>query len=100
MYLGRIVELAPKEELFSRPSHPYTIALLESAPVFGRRAADIAEPAPDEDVGEEERQTTGCRYRARCRAALPECAVTEPALQLTADGHSVACHLFNATREE
>lgn len=93
MYLGKVVELAPKEALFNRPCHPYTADLLESAPVFGRRAGGAAGAAKDsaafEPAGPPE---CGCRYFPRCRVAMRECAETEPRLRAAADGHFVACH--------
>jgi oligopeptide/dipeptide ABC transporter ATP-binding protein len=91
MYLGTIVEEAPAEDLFRRPQHPYTRALLSAVPV------------PDPDV-RRERLTlhgeipspiavpSGCRLRGRCPLAQPVCA--EPvALREIAPGHRVACHL-------
>jgi oligopeptide/dipeptide ABC transporter ATP-binding protein len=99
MYLGKIVELAPKDALFKSPRHPYTIALLESAPVFGRRASAIPDEVRPEELTEEA-ASTGCRYRARCRMALPACALSEPSLTMASDGHWVACHRIQTDREE
>jgi oligopeptide transport system ATP-binding protein len=98
MYLGRIVELAPREELFARPQHPYTQALLSAAvvpdPVVQRTrtrvvlAGDIPSPlAPP----------SGCRFRTRCPLepeSAPRSTEEEPPLvDATGQGHLVACHL-------
>jgi oligopeptide transport system ATP-binding protein len=91
MYLGRIVELAPKIELFSRPMHPYTEALLAAAPSadLGRRtkkkiilAGDVPSPA---------KPPPGCHFHTRCPYADAACKVTSPPLVEVAPGHHVAC---------
>jgi oligopeptide/dipeptide ABC transporter ATP-binding protein len=89
MYLGKIVEIGTRDELFGNPCHPYTISLLESAPVFGRRARDEISTA-DEDAWMEAPPTEGCRFRPRCPHATPECA-EEPELKRREGGHAVAC---------
>jgi len=91
MYLGKVVELASRDELFDNPLHPYTAALLNSAPVFGRRETDTAEQTLYFE--DREPQAGGCRYWPRCPAALPECAHEEPELRMVSGGHAVACHL-------
>ena len=88
MYLGRIVEIGPAAELFARPRHPYTRALLAAAPRIG--AARVTEhftlqgEPPDPSHLPE-----GCRFRARCPLAVAGCAV-EPELEM-AEAHGVAC---------
>ncbi len=91
MYLGKIVELAESESLFSRPRHPYTEALLSS----------ILTPDPDAkggkiilagDIPDPVNPPAGCRFHTRCSYARKDCAALEPALRETSPGHSVACH--------
>lgn len=101
MYMGKVVEIAAKDALFSQPSHPYTAALLESAPVFGRRIKDTADAVrQDEPFDGEEQQTAGCRYAARCLKVLPECSLAEPPLRMISAGHAVACHRYASEKED
>jgi peptide/nickel transport system ATP-binding protein len=91
MYLGKVVETAPKKALFSKPLHPYTEALLSVIPVPDpelRRnrivlAGDVPSPA---------RPPPGCRFHTRCRLREAICEVQEPPLLDKGDGHLVACH--------
>ena len=91
MYLGQLVEKSPAAELFRRPAHPYTQALLSAIPV------------PDVDHRQERillkgelsspiNPKPGCRFAARCNFAKPECSKKEPELKEIAPGHLVACH--------
>ncbi len=93
MYLGRIVEIASARELYSRPLHPYTEALLSAVPVpnpkrNGKRIALQGEvPNPINPP-------TGCHFHPRCPIReLPICASERPELSTPASGHQVACHL-------
>jgi len=93
MYLGRIVELAAAEELYRKPRHPYTEALLSAVPTPDptvrkeriRLEGDIPNPI---------RPPSGCHFHTRCPIRqLPLCGTVRPELKQTADGHFVACHL-------
>ena len=94
MYLGRIVERAPAEELFSAPSHPYTQALLSAIP--------IPDPAVERtrkrlvlagDVPSPEKPPAGCHFHTRCPYVMDRCKSETPALLQRGVGHFVACHL-------
>ena len=91
MYLGKIVELATSADLYHRPSHPYTRALLSAIPVPDPEAARAAEPMQGEiptaiDI------PSGCRFRTRCPMATELCARVEPPLTDIGGGHLSACH--------
>ena len=91
MYLGRIIEVAPTEELFRNPRHPYTAGLLAAIPRMTPRDEDEA-PAVQGDPPSPLRLPTGCRFRTRCPLATQRCTREAPVLQ-AADGlHAVACH--------
>ena len=96
MYLGKIVEIAPREQLYSNPQHPYSKALLSASPdiaqatLGGRRerirlVGDVPSPV---------NPPSGCRFRTRCWKAQDICATVEPPLQATSNGRvgQVACH--------
>ena len=91
MYLGRIVELAPTKELFSRPSHPYTEALLSAVPVpdpkYQRKQIVLGG-----DVPSPINRPNGCHFHTRCPYAQERCKAEEPVLEEITPGHSVACH--------
>jgi oligopeptide/dipeptide ABC transporter ATP-binding protein len=91
MYLGKIVEEAPAEDLYVRPRHPYTRALLEAAP---RRdpAAAPARVLPGEPPSPV-RPPAGCPFHPRCPIAEAVCSREEPPLLAIEDGRRVACHL-------
>jgi peptide/nickel transport system ATP-binding protein len=92
MYLGKIVEIADRAALFSRPQHPYTEALLSAVPV----------PDPDAakqriilkgDVPSPINPPSGCRFHTRCPYAFERCLVEEPQMREVLPGQHVACHL-------
>ncbi|MDQ3919054.1 MAG: dipeptide ABC transporter ATP-binding protein [Acidobacteriota bacterium] len=90
MYLGRIVEVASAEELYARPLHPYTRALLSAIPVPdpARRRERIVLKG---DVPTPINPPAGCRFHTRCPEAIPECSRIDPDLREVAPGHTVAC---------
>jgi len=94
MYLGRIVEIAGRDELYRDPLHPYTKALLAAVPI----PDPVLEAARPQQVIAGEVPSVlnpprGCRFHPRCPMAEARCAEEEPQLRKTASGRSVACHL-------
>jgi len=96
MYLGRIVEIAEKSELFSNPRHPYTQALLASVPVADPRTRRL-KPLVDGDVPSPVNPPSGCAFHTRCRYAMERCKVERAALVEAAGRHQVACLLNEGT---
>lgn len=99
MYLGKVVELADKEELFSAAGHPYTKALMAAIPI------------PDTEVKRERviltgdvpsplNPPTGCRFHTRCPYAVKRCEEEEPELKTIRPGHYLACHLYEELRDK
>ena len=91
MYLGRIVESASTEEIFGRPNHPYTQALLAEVPRIEARKRRFT--AIKGEIPSPIDPPTGCHFHPRCPHAMPRCAVDVPALREIASGHKSACHL-------
>ncbi len=92
MYLGRLVELAEKKELFLRPLHPYTEALLSSVPsVKTKDRKRILLPG---EVPSPLNPPPGCRFHPRCPRIMPVCSAEDPALKEVSPGHLVACHVY------
>jgi peptide/nickel transport system ATP-binding protein len=92
MYLGKIVEIAPREQIFASPKHPYTKALLSAVPVPDptvRRTPIILKG----DVPSPINPPSGCRFHTRCPFVFDRCRTEEPELRQRAEGQWAACHL-------
>ena len=93
MYLGKIVEVATREEIFRNPLHPYTRALLQAIPIPDPSRARERQvlrgdpPSPSQPPA-------GCRFHTRCPSVVDPCPRVEPPLLEVAPGHWVACHLY------
>ena len=98
MYLGKIVEIASKKDLFADPKHPYTQALLSAIPipdpeiVVGQEMLEGEVPSPVDPP-------SGCRFHTRCKHAIDICKKDEPKDLVLGDDHIVACHLYNDKEE-
>lgn len=93
MYLGKLVEIAPKKELYSNPLHPYTQALLSAIPSVDptKRKERIILTG---DVPSPINLPDGCRFCSRCSKKINGCDVNEPELKEVSPGHFVSCHLY------
>jgi peptide/nickel transport system ATP-binding protein len=91
MYLGRVVETAKTEELFARPNHPYTQALLANVPTLESRKKTFA--LIKGEIPSPINPPTGCHFHPRCPHAMERCKAERPALKEMAPGHWSACHL-------
>lgn len=99
MYLGFLVETAPRDQLFARPRHPYTRALLSAAP-----SINPSRTRPEIELQGEVPSAlslpSGCCFRTRCPYAWNRCAQERPALRDMGDGQSVACHLTDEPQRD
>jgi peptide/nickel transport system ATP-binding protein len=95
MYLGRLVEIAPKAELFTQPRHPYTRMLLDAIPdihMSGRSRTPVQGEVPNPL-----NPPPGCSFHPRCPHASPRCKAERPALKHAA-GVQIACHAVEEGR--
>jgi oligopeptide transport system ATP-binding protein len=94
MYLGRLVEVGTREEIFASPAHPYTRALLRAVPppdpTAGWNGEDVLLHG---EIPSPMNPPSGCRFHTRCPEAVERCKSVEPELQTWPSGHQVACHL-------
>jgi oligopeptide/dipeptide ABC transporter ATP-binding protein len=93
MYLGKLMELSPARELYTKPIHPYTEALLEAIPIpdpeeNSRRERNVIGGEPPNPIN----PPSGCRFHTRCQYATEVCRAVEPPLAEYAGGHVAACH--------
>jgi len=95
MYLGRVVELASKEQLFRSPKHPYTGALMSAAPeVRGAEGAKRERIILRGDVPSPANPPSGCTFHTRCPSCMDICKTVAPALKEVEPGQQVSCHLY------
>ncbi|WPX08055.1 dipeptide ABC transporter ATP-binding protein [Caldicellulosiruptor danielii] len=96
MYLGKLVELAESNELYSNPLHPYTQALLSAIPIPDPKISkERTRIILEGDVPSPLNPPTGCRFRTRCKYAFDRCKEEEPTFKDVGSGHYVACHLMD-----
>ena len=93
MYLGRVVEEGPTEEVFLRPRHPYTRMLLESVPLLdpARERARLDTFTVQGETPSAVDRPAGCHFHTRCPAAQPMCAARSPETETVGESHQVAC---------
>ena len=94
MYLGNMMEISPRAELYSNAMHPYTQALLSIAPVADidhKHSAIVLKG----DVPSPAAPPPGCRFHTRCPKCMDKCRTQRPALVDRGGGHLVACHLYD-----
>ena len=95
MYLGQIVEVGTKEDLYKHPQHPYTKALIASAPQLHFRARHSRERVVlSGEIPSPEEPPTGCRFHTRCPYVEPRCLEQQPELRELSKGHYASCHLI------
>ena len=98
MYLGKIVEVAARREIWSRPLHPYTHGLIEAVPLADPAAARVAtRKRLTGELPSPLNPPTGCCFRTRCPHAVAICAKSEPKLQRMEGNRQVACHFVSVT---
>ena len=96
MYLGKLVELAPADEIYSRPLHPYTRALLAAIPIPEPQSAKREAEKLKGDLPTPLNPPSGCRFHTRCPFTTERCKREEPPLVEITPGHWAACHLHNS----
>ena len=94
MYLGRIVEIAPKDQLYAAPRHPYTQALLAAVPIPRPSARQALAPLSGE-IPNPSNPPSGCHFHTRCPQVFDRCKTEAPTLTEVGTGHRAACHLLD-----
>lgn len=93
MYLGKMAEISPRDDLYARPFHPYTQALLSAVPIPDPKEARRQQRLDvSGEIGSPIHPPSGCRFHPRCPLAAAICKSEEPVLREVAPGHHVACH--------
>jgi peptide/nickel transport system ATP-binding protein len=92
MYLGKLCEVSPPDNLYRHPAHPYTAALLASIPEPDPSAAGHASSPLSGELPSPTNPPSGCRFRTRCPYAQDRCAEEEPQMRALGPDHFVACH--------
>jgi peptide/nickel transport system ATP-binding protein len=92
MYLGQVVESGGPDELFHRPAHHYTRALIDAVPEPSPELASVPVQTISGELPSASAPPSGCRFRTRCPAAQPLCAEVQPPLRRFGERHSAACH--------
>ena len=100
MYLGNIVELAPSEEIFKDPRHPYTVALLSSIPTTDPDDLNKERIILEGNIPSPIRPPDGCKFHTRCFMACEKCKCVQPPLVEVEPGHFVACHFADKKIDE
>jgi peptide/nickel transport system ATP-binding protein/glutathione transport system ATP-binding protein len=96
MYLGRIVELGTRRQIFEDPRHPYTRALIAAIPdPFHRADAKVARAKAHGEIASALNPPPGCHFNPRCPMRADRCVSEMPALEAVAEGHRAACHFRN-----
>ncbi len=94
MYLGEIVEIAAKNDLYICPRHPYTISLISSVPILDPRMKDRKKKILKGDVPSPRNPPPGCRFHTRCPECMEICRKERPLARQIKENHIVSCHLF------
>ena len=95
MYLGKIVEIGTKDEIFNDPRHPYTQALLSAVPKVDGEKDESKRIILEGDIPSPVDPPSGCVFRTRCKYATERCACQEPKVTDLGNGHCVSCHLLD-----
>ncbi len=93
MYLGKIIEIGDKNQIYEEPLHPYTVGLISAIPVPDPKV-EKAEKIPRGEIPSAIDPPSGCRFHPRCPKAFDKCPIEEPEMKELENGRFVACHLF------
>ncbi len=94
MYLGKLIEIGDKDQIYEEPLHPYTVGLISAIPVPDPKVQK-AEKVPRGEIPSPIDPPKGCRFHPRCPKAFDRCSVEEPELHDVGEGRMVACHLYS-----